>query len=38
VVTIANRIIHPGTMTGLLLQPVRAMENTDVSANIELLK
>jgi len=38
VVTIANRIIHPGIMTGLLLQPVRAMENTDVSANIELLK
>ena len=38
VVTIANRIIHPGTMTGLLLQPVRAMENTDVSANIDLLK
>ena len=38
VVTIANRIIHPGTITSMLLLPVRQMENTDVSRNIDLLK
>ena len=38
VVTIANRIIHPGTITQMLLVPVRQMENTDVSKNIDLLK
>lgn len=37
VVTIANRIIHPGMMTELLLYPVRQMENTAVSKNIALL-
>jgi hypothetical protein len=38
VVTIANRIIHPGAITEMLLVPVRQMENTDVSKNIDLLK
>lgn len=38
VVTIANRIIHPGVFTEMLLAPVRQMENTDVSKNIDLLK
>lgn len=38
VVTIANGIINPGTMTELLLYPVREMENTDVSKNIDLLQ
>ena len=38
VVTIANRIIHPGLVTEMLLVPVRQMENTEVSKNIDLLK
>jgi hypothetical protein len=38
VVTIAQRIINPGMMTEILLYPVREMENTDVSKNIDLLQ
>jgi Family of unknown function (DUF5995) len=38
VVTIAHRIISPGMMTEMLLHPVREMENTDVSKNIDLLQ
>ncbi|MEO6316366.1 MAG: DUF5995 family protein [Chitinophagaceae bacterium] len=38
VVTIGNRIIHPGIITGMLLHPVRQMENSSVSKNMELLQ
>lgn len=38
VVTIARRIIHPGTITGMMLSAVRAMENQSVDENIDLLK
>jgi hypothetical protein len=38
VVTIANRIISPGMATEMLLFPVREMENTEVSKNIDLLQ
>jgi hypothetical protein len=37
VVTIGNRIIHPGMLTEMLLVPVRQMENMDISKNMELL-
>ena len=38
VVTIANRIIHPGMMTAILLSTVRSMENQAVTENIDLLQ
>ena len=38
VVTITNRIINPGMVTDMLLLPVREMENTEVSKNIDLLQ
>lgn len=37
VVTVANRIIHPGMITELMLSGVRSMENQEVSRNIDLL-
>ena len=37
VVTVANRIIHPGMLTALMLSAVRSMENQDVRKNIDLL-
>lgn len=38
VVTVANRIIHPGMVTEMMLYAVREMENTDVGKNIDLLQ
>lgn len=37
VVTVGNRIIHPGMLTEMMLSAVRNMENHDVRKNIDLL-
>lgn len=37
VVTVGNRIIHPGMLTEMLLSAVRSMENQEVGRNIDLL-